>query len=146
MLDGLDAASVAALVSCITYEHRSAEAPPPPCSPPAELQRRVRAPRRTSPDRLNSGERAVGLTETREPEPGFSWPPHGWASGQSLDQVLDDDLTGGDFVRNSKQLIDLLRQLGDRWRRGPGRTARACRQAAEALHRGVVDGRERAAQ
>lgn len=47
-----------------------------------------------------------------------------------------EDLTGGDFVRNVRQLIDLLRQIGDA-APDPG-TARAARAAAEALHRGVV--------
>ena len=48
----------------------------------------------------------------------------------------DEDLSGGDFVRNVKTLIDLVRQVGDV---APDpTTARHARQAAEALHRGVV--------
>jgi len=48
----------------------------------------------------------------------------------------DEDLSGGDFVRNIKQLIDLLRGLGDI---APvTATAARARQAADALHRGVV--------
>ena len=43
---------------------------------------------------------------------------------------------GGDFVRNVKQLIDLLRGIGD-VAPVPATAARA-RQAADALHRGVV--------
>ena len=48
----------------------------------------------------------------------------------------DEDLSGGDFVRNIKTLIDLVRQLGD-VAPDPA-TARTARQAADALHRGVV--------
>ena len=35
-----------------------------------------------------------------------------WAKGQPLEDVLaDQDITPGDFVRVTKQLIDLLRQV-----------------------------------
>ena len=48
----------------------------------------------------------------------------------------DEDISAGDFVRNVKQLIDLLRRIGDvapvPGDRGPRPPA------AEALHRGVV--------
>ncbi|MDQ6839468.1 MAG: hypothetical protein M3137_14365 [Actinomycetota bacterium] len=48
----------------------------------------------------------------------------------------DGEVNGGDFVRNIKQLIDLLRQLGDL---APDQaTARSARQGAERLFRGVV--------
>ena len=50
--------------------------------------------------------------------------------------VGDDDLTGGDFVRTTKQLIDLLRQLAI-VAPNPS-TRRAAAQAAEAAFRGVV--------
>jgi ATP-dependent RNA helicase HelY len=45
-------------------------------------------------------------------------------------------MTGGDFVRNIKQLIDLLRQVGDV--AAQPKTASAARSAADALYRGVV--------
>ena len=48
----------------------------------------------------------------------------------------DEELSGGDFVRNVKQLIDLLRGIGD-VAPVPATAARA-RQAADALHRDVV--------
>ena len=45
-------------------------------------------------------------------------------------------MSGGDFVRNVKQVVDLLRQLGDA---APGTaTGRAADDAADALFRGVV--------
>ena len=48
----------------------------------------------------------------------------------------DDEMSGGDFVRNIKQLIDLLRQLGVA---APDEaTARIAHEAADALFRGVV--------
>jgi ATP-dependent RNA helicase HelY len=45
-------------------------------------------------------------------------------------------VSGGDFVRNMKQLIDLLRQIGDAAHRPA--TAATAREAADRLFRGVV--------
>ncbi len=61
---------------------------------------------------LTAIEHSHRLTEAREPDPGFSWAAYRWASGHRLESVLrDSDLTAGDFVRNCKQLIDLLGQI-----------------------------------
>ncbi len=136
LFDGLDAPGCAALASCITYEHRSAEAPPPPTYPSPEVRRRATRLEDLA-DRLNRWERSAKVPETRGPEAGFAAAAWSWASGRELDQVLDDDLTGGDFVRNTKQLIDLLRQLGEVV--ADPTTASTCRAAAESLHRGVVE-------
>ena len=38
---------------------------------------------------------------------------HGWASGHELSEVLDDDTPAGDFVRNIRQVIDLVGQLAE---------------------------------
>ena len=57
--------------------------------------------------------------------------------GDALADVLDDDeMTGGDFVRNVKQCIDLLRQIAE-VAPDPATRTRA-RDAADACHRGVV--------
>ena len=48
------------------------------------------------------------------PDAAFFPLAHAWAAGDRLDHVLGDEgLTGGDFVRTIKQLVDLLRQIGD---------------------------------
>ncbi len=62
---------------------------------------------------------------------------HAWASGEPLGQVMaDQEMSAGDFVRNVKQLIDLLRQLGDL---APDReTGSAAREAADRAFRDVV--------
>ncbi len=136
LFDDLDAPGVAALASCVTYEHRSAEAPPPPRYPSQIVRSRAEALERVC-DRLNAWERAAKVPETRRPEAGFAVAASEWAAGRAFDQVLDEDLTGGDFVRNTKQLIDLLRQLGEV---APDpRTAAVCRSSADSLFRGVVE-------
>jgi ATP-dependent RNA helicase HelY len=50
--------------------------------------------------------------------------------------LADEEVSGGDFVRNVKQLMDLLQQLGDIAPRPE--TAAAARAAADAIFRGVV--------
>ncbi|HVM05549.1 MAG TPA: hypothetical protein VM242_10265, partial [Acidimicrobiales bacterium] len=86
---------------------------------------------------LNAAEKEAGLPLTRAPDAGFAALAWAWASGEDLDEVMGaEEISGGDFVRNVKQLIDLLRQLGDVAARPS--TAAAARQAADALFRGVV--------
>jgi ATP-dependent RNA helicase HelY len=58
-------------------------------------------------------------------------------SGEELAEVVEDEeLTGGDFVRTMKQLVDLARQLGIV---APvDATRRAARELAQVAFRGVV--------
>ena len=135
VFDGLEDAEVAALASCITYEHRSSDPAPAALLPSAELRRRV-----TRLENVWQGleriEREHKLPPTREPQAGFAAAAWSWSSGQQLDDILDADMTGGDFVRNVRQLMDLLRQIGDV--AGVPETGRAARRAAESLARGVI--------
>jgi ATP-dependent RNA helicase HelY len=136
LFDDLDPPEVAALASCVTYEHRSRIAPPPPWFPSREMRSRYEQLERIGRD-LQAAERTAHLPETRLPDPTFVALAHAWASGTDLATVLDDeDLSGGDFVRNVRQLIDLLRQLAGS---APAReTRRAADAGADALFRGVV--------
>jgi ATP-dependent RNA helicase HelY len=136
LLDDLDAPSLAALVSCFTYEHRGRDRPPDPRFPSSTVRVRFTELRRLA-EELTADEEAAGLPVTRPPDAGFVHLAHAWAAGEGLATVLEDEeLSGGDFVRNVKQLIDLLRGIGD-VAPVPATAARA-RQAADALHRGVV--------
>jgi ATP-dependent RNA helicase HelY len=136
LLDGLDPASLAGLVSCFTYEHRGPDLPAAPWFPSRLVRARWGEIERLAGE-LRGDEDAAGLPPTRAPDPGFVALAHAWAAGEPLGDVLgDEDLSGGDFVRNVKTLIDLVRQVGD-VAPDPA-TARTARQAAEALHRGVV--------
>jgi ATP-dependent RNA helicase HelY len=136
LLDDLDAPTLAALVSCFTYEHRGRERPPEPRFPSSTVRERYRELLRIA-GRLNEDEEEAGLPATRLPDAGFVHLAHAWAAGEPLAELLEDELlSGGDFVRNIRTLIDLLRGIGD-VAPVPATAARA-RQAAEALHRGVV--------
>jgi ATP-dependent RNA helicase HelY len=127
IFDGLEDAELAALLSCVTYEHRSSEPAPAPLLPSTELRKRFGLMQSTW-KRLERLERGLKLPLSREPEAGFAASAWSWSAGQ--------ELLGGDFVRNVRQLIDLLRQFGD-IAPDPA-TAKAARRAAESLSRGVV--------
>ena len=136
MLDGLDPAAFAGLVSIFTYEHRSATPPPPPWFPSELVRTRFGEIERLTRE-LNVDEHEAALTQTRTPDPGFIAIAHAWAAGGDLDGVLEDeDLSGGDFVRNMKQLIDLLKQIADA---APDEgTRRTANQAADRCFRGLI--------
>jgi ATP-dependent RNA helicase HelY len=136
LFDGLDAAEVAALASCFVYEHRGREAPRPPTFPSSRVRTRYREVERLWED-LAVDEESAGLPATRAPDPGFVALAHAWAGGDDLSAVLGgEELSGGDFVRTVKQLLDLLGQIGDI---APDAGTRStARRAAAALHRGVV--------
>jgi ATP-dependent RNA helicase HelY len=135
LLDGLDAAAMAAMVSCVTHEHRGSDAPPPPRLPSSELAERF-ATLTLLGRELQAAERSAKLPETRDPSAGFAVAAHRWASGYPLEEVLEEEMTGGDFVRNTRSLVDLLRQLSEV---APGEVGRTCARAAELLRRDVVE-------
>lgn len=82
-------------------------------------------------------EAAVGLHLTRPPDAGFVPLAHEWTRGDELEAVLgDDELTGGDFVRQIRQLLDLLRQIGEV--AADPTTAATARRAVGRIDRGVV--------
>lgn len=135
LLDGLDAAELAGLISVFTYEHRSSEPPPEPRFPNSILRRRFRQIERAT-RQVNEAEDAAGLPQTRGPDPGMVEVAYSWVAGAGLADVVDEDLSGGDFVRWIRQLIDLTRQIAEVTDR-PGLAVTA-RAAVDGLHRGVV--------
>jgi ATP-dependent RNA helicase HelY len=137
LFDGLSPAEVAALASVFTYEARPGPGPGPAGGFPTPRVRHRFGEVEHLAHELNLVEHDAGLRPTRAPDPGFATLAFGWASGEDLADVLgDEEITGGDFVRNVKQLIDLLRQLGE-VATDPA-TAASCRRAADDLFRGVV--------
>ncbi len=136
LFEGLDAPSVAALASVFVYEHRSSDPAPKPRFPHPVLKTRWRDIQQIS-NRMSVAEEQRGIPAHRAPDPGFIATTYAWANGSDLFDILDDeDLTAGDFVRTMKQLIDLLRQLGQVAVSAQGRQAAI--EAGDALFRGVV--------
>ncbi|MCU1352812.1 MAG: superfamily helicase [Acidimicrobiales bacterium] len=136
LLDDLAAPDLAGVASLLTYEHRSKTPPPVPWYPSAEVRAKANAIEVLARSLVRDEERA-GLPTSRLPDATFLGLAHAWASGEGFDTVIEGaELSGGDFVRNVTQLIDLLRQLGDV---APVPATRAAaRQAADALFRGIV--------
>ena len=135
VFDELDAPGVAAMASLFTYESRGPTAFHGgfPTRGVRDRCDRVEALARD----LNRAEEEAGLPVTRVPDSGFVALAHAWAAGRPLHAVIADEaMSGGDFVRNVKQLIDLVRQLAV-IAPDPA-TARTAGQAADALFRGVV--------
>jgi ATP-dependent RNA helicase HelY len=136
LLDGLDPSELAGLASVFSYEHRSAEPPPAPWFPSRDVRKRWDAIESLARE-LRAIEEETGLTATRAPDPTFVAVAYAWAAGESFAAVVEDEeLSAGDFVRTTKQLIDLLRQLA---LLAPSEGTRAsAREAADRLFRGVV--------
>ncbi len=137
LFEGLTPAELAACVSPLVYESRQPEDGASPRLPGgrakvalAELVRLWAA--------LDERERDHQLDFLREPDLRFAWPVYRWASGHRLDAVLlDADLSAGDFVRWTKQLMDLLGQIADA-SESDAALRRTARSAVDALRRGVV--------
>ncbi|NLD78553.1 MAG: DEAD/DEAH box helicase [Acidimicrobiales bacterium] len=136
LFDDLNPAEVAGLASMLTYEHRSKDLPPAPWFPSKRVRQHSDRLERMARGLIDDEEK-IGLRASRMPDPTFLAHAHAWAAGESLDVVLEDELmSGGDFVRNIKTLIDLLRQMAAV---APvPATAASASQAAEALMHGVV--------
>ena len=135
LLDGLDPALLAGVVSAFTFEARRAGDDNPAPRQPRVVDRLARL------DGLAAGlradERRVGLRRTRRPDPGLARAVIAWAKGATLDSVLrETDIAPGDFVRNVRQVIDLVRQLAQ-VAPEPG-TREAAQLAVALLRRGVV--------
>jgi ATP-dependent RNA helicase HelY len=139
LLDGVDPPALAAIVSAFVYQRRGPDGDEP--LPPRRWPERVVRARLIDVERiwkdLSLTERDQRLRETRRPDPGFTAAIHAWAQGDDLADILEDEeMTGGDFVRNVKQVIDLLRQIAEV---APlSETAAAAHAAADRCRRGVV--------
>ena len=135
LFDELEPAELAGLASTLVYETRGPEADTTtylPTKAMAQAWRRLMKLWR----RINDEEQRRGVELTREPDPGFAERAYLWARGLELEEVLEEDDAPGDFVRATKQLVDLLRQIEDISAGDPLRET--VRAATGGLHRGVV--------
>ena len=112
LLTDLTPPEMAAAVSGFVYEPRR-ESDSPDALPTGRLQRRW-SDLVDLWDSHTSAERAHRLPTTRPPEPGFASLAYAWARDLDLEVLLEDEaLSPGDFVRNARQLLDVLRQIRD---------------------------------
>ncbi len=136
--EGLDAPSLAAIVSTLVYEARREGSGVQPVLPGRGSAAAWTATVRVW-SRLSDIERAHGLSAATEPDAGFAGAVFRWARGQGLESVLrESELTPGDFVRWCRQTLDLLDQL--RVVADPGSDVRrAAADAVGRIRRGVVE-------
>ncbi|MEU5384693.1 DEAD/DEAH box helicase [Kitasatospora cineracea] len=140
--DGLAAAELAACASALVYEARQSDDATAPRVPEGgakeALGRMVRIWSRLDDlEEQHKISTAEGVGQ-REPDLGFAWTAYRWALGHDLDAVLRDaDMPAGDFVRWTKQLIDVLGQIQD----AAGDNAelrKTARKAVDGMRRGII--------
>lgn len=127
MLRKLSAPELLSVVSSMIFESRSQENLAPKI--PNGAVQTVLADIAHLWAKLESVEEKHQIQTQRQPDFGFCWISFRWANGHSLQSVLKgSDLSVGDFVRSTKQLIDLLQQIS---------------VASEALRATCLDGMKR---
>ncbi|QAY74038.1 DEAD/DEAH box helicase [Agromyces protaetiae] len=133
--DGLDAPGLAAMAAALVYEPRRDDR--------GVEYRLPKGPFRAAFERttdiwagLDDLERDRRLAGSEVPSPALAQAMWSWAKGVGLGTVLaDTELAAGDFVRLTKQVIDLLDQISIV---ADGPVGRAARDAIDGVRRGVV--------
>ena len=132
LLWDLDPRELATVCSTFVYEPRREEGSAP-AWPTAELAIRWEDLERLWAE-LVEAERRHGLPLTRRPDPGVAMAVHQWAGGADFEDLSGSSMAPGDFVRMSRQLVDLLRQVRD----AMPELADVVREALRAVDRGIV--------
>jgi ATP-dependent RNA helicase HelY len=133
-LSGLSPRDLVAVVSCLVFEPRAGQQTSVRW-PNDTVRSRYKQLARIS-SRLADAESARGIKVHREPHAGFAMDASLWAAGRPLADIIDPEMTPGDFVRTVRQMIDLLRQL-ETVASAPG-DASAAAEAVVLLNRGVI--------
>jgi ATP-dependent RNA helicase HelY len=110
-LDNLSATELLSVVSAMIFQSRSSEllAPKMPHQNVANSLAQITH----LWAKLEEIENRFGVKTQKEPDFGFAYVSYRWAQGNSLSSVLKgSDMSVGDFVRSTKQLMDLLTQIG----------------------------------
>ncbi|KAA6433660.1 DEAD/DEAH box helicase [Agrococcus sediminis] len=134
---GLDAPALAAIACALVYEGRRDDGmlpermlPKGPFLDALDATQRLWA-------QLDDLEQAHRMPGTEPLQTGLTLAMHRWARGYPLEHVLrDTELAAGDFVRWTKQTIDVLEQLEHV---APKRLARTAAEAVDRIRRGVVE-------
>lgn len=131
----LDPAEFAAIISTVVYEPRADAASSRPSLPTQSL-REAWAATEAAEGIIRQAEEDAGLERTSELSADLVEMTYQWAHGASLAKILENsEMSGGDFVRWMRQVLDMLQQI----RRVEGSPLRDVATAAyTAILRGVV--------
>jgi ATP-dependent RNA helicase HelY len=131
VLDKLSDIEIASVLSVFLFESRKPEAPKIPNAQVQDALKEIVA----IWSKLHNLESEYDVKTQREPDFGFCWIAFRWGGGHGLNSVLrNSDLSVGDFVRATKQLIDLLNQVAG----AKLELREKCLSAIKKLDRGVV--------
>jgi ATP-dependent RNA helicase HelY len=134
VFDNLDPPELAAVASTVVFDSRGL---PTEFSWPAEKVRRSFGNLMRLYNRIHQIEAERGIEFVREPDPGFVEQIYWWAKDEPFDEVLAmSERSAGDFVRSTKQVWDMLKQLAEV--AGDDAAAKRFRTAADSIYRGVV--------
>ena len=86
-------------------------------------------------DEIERIEARFRIQPNSPPDPGFAKVVFDWVSGRTLGEVRTKEFTGGEFVRNVRLSIDLLKQISSVTR---PETAKLALQTVELMERGIV--------
>ncbi len=128
----LDPAELAAILSVFVFDPRSDQKSPPRW-PSDELSQRWTDVEDLA-DKIAHLEAEHRLVPMRQPDPGFGHVAYAWTAGVAFEDLTDVPLAPGDFVRVSRQLVDILRQIRD----GVSELRSTAAEAIAAVDRGVV--------
>lgn len=135
--DELTPAEFAAIISTVVYEPRAeSTSGSESASLPTSLLRNAWTATQTIGSQIKQAEQEAHLDRTSELSADLVAMTYRWARGASLAKVLDgSDMSGGDFVRWMRQILDMLQQI----RRVEGSPLKDSASAAyDAVLRGVV--------
>lgn len=131
----LDPANLAAMAMSLVYEGRGEESEHEPKLPKGNFRAALEETEKLQLELLEL-QTNYRLPKENALELGITWATYRWATGAKLDDVLKlSGLLAGDFIRWSKQLIDLLDQLTQVADRELAETAY---EAMDLVKRGIV--------
>ncbi len=137
VFNGLDGPELAAVLSALVYETRGVGRGPSFRWPTSRVRKTTGRLQQMANRLRNLEQLRLDDFLTREPDPGLVETVYGWALGEPLDVVLDEEMTGGDFVRSMRMVVDICRQVASV---ADGELREAARDAVYAIDRGVVRG------
>ena len=135
ILDGLPPEELAALVSCFIFRSRGKEKRGKKSRKSENFINESIKKLMLLNDEIERIEVGFGIQPNTPPDPGFAKVVFDWVSGRTLSEVLTKELTGGEFVRNIRLSVDLLKQISNV---AAPETAKLSLRTVELMERGVV--------